>query len=186
MNGPSKQAVIDLILQLQNLDKQNPTPTTGLNDQTTPKLSPIQTALSSIQKTYTSTIDANTSPADSKLTALRNRLNAAAAQGVLVFAGSTHLTFAEGGMVPGGRGHAVPAVVHGGEYVLPTKLVDAIRKGRPPGPMAMPSAARADSAGSGQAVVININGAIDPYNTARQIQTILARGGYVGFSAKAA
>jgi hypothetical protein len=50
-----------------------------------------------------------------------------------------------------------------------------------PAPMAL-------SGGSSGGTVINIvvNGAVDPYSTARQIQTILAKGGYAGFSAKAA
>ena len=76
----------------------------------------------------------------------------------------------------------MPAIVHGGEYVLPSGLVDAIKKGRPPGPPHMGGA----QASGGGGVVINISGAVDPYNTARQIQTILAKGGYAGFSAKAA
>jgi hypothetical protein len=42
------------------------------------------------------------------------------------------LGFAEGGLVPGASGQAVPAIVHGGEYVLPASLVSAIRSGSAP------------------------------------------------------
>jgi hypothetical protein len=50
-----------------------------------------------------------------------------------------------------------------------------------PTAMALPT-----GGGSGTVVNIVVNGAVDPYSTARQIQTILAKGGYAGFSAKAA
>jgi hypothetical protein len=39
--------------------------------------------------------------------------------------------FASGGLVPGQKGEAVPAVVHGGEYVLSADVVQRIREGRP-------------------------------------------------------
>ncbi len=175
------QGVID---KLKTTGEQHPNPTVDATDNATAKITPVQTALTDIQKHYTATVDVNTSAADTALTNLRNRLNSAAGQGVLIQGRSgVHLTFARGGLVPGSSNQAVPAIVHGGEYVLPSGLVDAIRKGRAPGPSSLP---RSVATGGGQSVVVNISGAVDPYNTARQIQTILARGGYAGFSAKAA
>ncbi len=40
--------------------------------------------------------------------------------------------FAEGGSVPGPKGQQMPALVHGGEYVLPAGVVDAIKRGQSP------------------------------------------------------
>jgi len=183
----AKAKLADAQRAADEFDKKRPKPILSADDQATPKITPVQAALNNISKHYTSTIDVgvNTGSANAALDALRNRLNSAAGQGVLINGRSNlHLTFAQGGLVPGYRNQPQFAMVHGGEYVIPSGLVEAIRKGRPPsGPSAMPKAV---TTGSGQSVVINVNGAIDPYNTARQIQTILARGGYVGFSAKAA
>lgn len=43
------------------------------------------------------------------------------------------LGFSEGGLVPGSVGAAMPAIVHGGEYVLPASVVSAIRSGQATG-----------------------------------------------------
>jgi len=63
--------------------------------------------------------------------------------------------FAEGGLVPGAAGAAVPAIVHGGEYVLPASVVSAIRSGQSTGQATGGMALAGAYAGSG-AVNISI------------------------------
>lgn len=59
--------------------------------------------------------------------------------------------FATGGAVPGPRGAPVPAIVHGGEYVLDEGTVDAIKAGRQ-----SKGAARGTTTQGGAAVVFNL------------------------------
>ncbi len=181
--SPEVQAALgDVITKLQETGAQHPEPTVSLNDQATPSLDTLMARLHTFDAaSYAASLGVNTSAGNLALDRLQQRLNNAAGASVAVGTGG-HVVFAKGGMVPGPKGGAVAATVHGGEYVLPTGLVDAIKQGRPPGPTSMASV----STSGGTVINLVVNGAVDPYSTARQIQTILAKGGYAGFSAKAA
>ena len=81
------------------------------------------------------------------------------------------LGFAEGGLVPGIKGAAVPAVVHGGEYVLPASVVDSIKAGR--APAAIPAMAGASSGGASVSITQHINvGASDSADIGKLCQAI--------------
>lgn len=62
--------------------------------------------------------------------------------------------FADGGMIPGPIGSPMPILAHGGEYVLPTSVVAAIKSGQAPPANAMSgsSVATAGQATSGQTI----------------------------------
>lgn len=174
---PAVNKLADTQRKVDALDKSRPKPVLDATDNATPKISPVQAALNNISKHYTSTIDVgvNTGGANAALDALRNRLNSAASQGVLINGRSNlHLTFAQGGLVPGYRNQPQFAMVHGGEYVIPSNLVEAIRKGRPPsGPSAMPKSAAAT--GGGRSIVVNVNGAIvDQIGVGRAVKQAIA------------
>ena len=170
MNGPSQAAVLGLIANLQRLGQQKPNPTVTVTDNASGPIRNVKDGLDGIRGKSV-TVDVNTGPANSALTALRNRLNAAASAGTLVIGTGFRYTFGEGGLVPG-NGQAVPAIVHGGEYVLPAGIVSAIKKGQPPGPMSMAGS----SALGGRSIIINFSGVVtDPVATGRELKRIIAQ-----------
>jgi hypothetical protein len=182
--GPTKAALDTLISSLQKTGDQHPTPDVTLNDQASGPLANVDGKLNTIDgKTASASVTVNTTAANQRL----DQLNARLARGGKPGTGGTFTLFAHGGMVGGPRGAAQAAIVHGGEYVLSEDVVSRIKNGQQssgadmgPGPLS------AGSGSGGTVVQITVNGAVDPYSTARQIQTILAKGGYAGFSAKAA
>lgn len=88
----------------------------------------LKSEQSGIPASILTRIDVDTSAADWKLAAYRERLRSAyqaqAAAGIM-------LGYQHGGPVPGSPSTAVPAMLHGGEYVLSADVVDRIRRGAP-------------------------------------------------------
>ncbi|MDD2772984.1 MAG: hypothetical protein PHP45_04735 [Elusimicrobiales bacterium] len=81
--------------------------------------------------------------------------------------------FAEGGLVPGAAGQAVPAIVHGGEYVLPASIVSAIRSGMAPSGAMRGGGLAFAGAGGGISVSLNapitINGGLGSDSDVRSV-----------------
>lgn len=183
--SPEVQAALaGIITKLQETGAQKPTPTVTVNgvEQSKGQLADVQRAADSLDRTSaTITVGANVSAAKNAVNGLIRGLNS-----ISSLTGKSFPTIAKGSKnFPGGialvgeRGPEL-AFIPKGTQVKTAAETKAIMDG--PTLSALP----ARSGSSGSPVYITVQGAVDPYSTARQIQTILAKGGYAGFSAKAA
>ncbi len=181
-SGPTAAALNGLIKDLQNVGAQHPQPTVTVNTGDAMfKLADTQRAVDRLDGARASvSVSANTSAANAALDRLNQRIqNAAAATGTRAPA------FARGtGSAPGGFalvGEQGPELIYlpKGSAVKTAGETKSIMAG----PTALPISG---AGGSGTVVQITVNGAVDPYSTARQIQTILAKGARGGFATKAA
>ncbi|MCX5783365.1 MAG: hypothetical protein NTW04_02855 [Elusimicrobia bacterium] len=84
------------------------------------------------------------------------------------------LGFAEGGLVPGNAGDPLMAVVHGGEYVLPSEVVSAIKSGNAPSLPPKSAVSNSSQVTINHSPVININGQISSDIDVRRVAQELA------------
>jgi hypothetical protein len=126
-------------------------------------------------------VGANTSAAKAAINALINGLNSIAGITGKKFATIATGTrnFAGGLALVGEQGPEMVYLPQGSAVSTAAKTQKIMEGG--PSPITMTG-----GNSGGTVFQITVNGAVDPYSTARQIQTILAKGGYAGFSAKAA
>lgn len=137
-SGPTKQALEQLIGKLQETGRQNPKPKITVDDQASGPVNNIKSRIAGVTGKSV-TVSAHATGVE----AINSSLNNAARSRTVTFrvqqVGSFHVPYlhpdgrfyAKGGLVDAPRGMAVPATVHGGEYVLSADVVDRIKRGVP-------------------------------------------------------
>jgi hypothetical protein len=181
-SSPEVQAALgDVITKLQDVGAEHPNPTVDATDNASSKLGPIHDSLEALKGGASIPVGANTSAAKAAINALINGLNSISGITGKKFATIATGTrnFAGGLALVGEQGPEMVYLPQGSAVSTAAKTQKIMEGG--PSPITMTG-----GNSGGTVFQITVNGAVDPYSTARQIQTILAKGGYAGFSAKAA
>jgi hypothetical protein len=131
IGGPVATQIMDMVGKLKTLDKTNADPDATLNDQASAPIGTVAQRVRGLNgMSATAYVYVNTDSAMARLANLSQRLSAVASTGRQVAATSGVIArFQEGGYVNAGKNQPVPAIVHGGEYVLSADVVDRIKNG---------------------------------------------------------